>query len=85
VIGAGAKRWTILVGAKIYDNFPFTTDIHGVVFRHVEMVVSLCNKNVKSKDHAEISVDVEDYYRIKVFKITQQKRGGFLLQPPHPI
>ena len=39
------------------DMFPFT--------RNVETVVLLSNKNAKPKDCVEISVDAEDYYRIK--------------------
>ena len=34
----------------------------------VETVVCLSNKNVKSKDYVEISVDAEDYYLIKDLK-----------------
>ena len=32
---------------------------------HVETVVLLSKKNAKPKDCVEISVDAEDYYRIK--------------------
>ena len=31
----------------------------------VEAVVLLSNKNAKSKNHLEIGIDVEDYYKIK--------------------
>ena len=39
------------------DLFPFTA--------HVETVCLLSKKNAKPKDCVEISVDAEDYYRIK--------------------
>jgi hypothetical protein len=40
-------------------------DIHNGVSGHVETVCLLSKKNAKSKDCVEISVDAEDYYRIK--------------------
>lgn len=46
-----------LTYAKPYDQFGMTV--------HVETVVLLSNKNAKPKDCVEISVDAEDYYRIK--------------------
>ena len=39
--------------------------IFSTVSGHVETVVLLSNKNAKPKDCVEISVDAEDYYRIK--------------------
>jgi len=39
------------------DMFPYTD--------HVETVVKLERKDVKSKDYIEIGIDAEDYYRIK--------------------
>jgi hypothetical protein len=40
-------------------------DIQVLVSCHVETVVLLSKKNAKPKDCVEISVDAEDYYRIK--------------------
>ena len=36
-----------------------------LVSSHVESVVKLERKDVKSKDYIEIGIDAEDYYRIK--------------------
>ena len=63
----------------IVDNFPTTGkthdkfgqtgkgdfDIHNVHSCHVECVTLLLNQNVKAKHHMNISVNAEDYYRIK--------------------
>ena len=40
-------------------------DIHNGGSGHVETVCLLSKKNAKPKDCVEISVDAEDYYRIK--------------------
>jgi hypothetical protein len=45
--------------------FHYTVDIQTIVSGHVETVVCLSNKNAKPKEHVEISVDADDYYRIK--------------------
>ena len=45
--------------------FACTVDIHNGVSGHVETVCLLSKKNAKPKDCVEISVDAEDYYRIK--------------------
>ncbi|MCQ2749443.1 MAG: methyltransferase domain-containing protein [Clostridia bacterium] len=42
---------------RCMDMFPHT--------HHVETVVCLSKKNMKSKDHVEIGVDAEDYHKIK--------------------
>ena len=50
------------------DLFPRTSgaaDIKIDVSSHVETVCLLSKKNAKPKDCVEISVDAEDYYRIK--------------------
>ena len=46
-------------------KFACTVDIHNGVSGHVETVCLLSKKNAKPKDCVEISVDAEDYYRIK--------------------
>lgn len=48
-----------------HNQFGCTVDIHNGVSGHVETVCLLSKKNAKPKDYVEISVDAEDYYRIK--------------------
>ena len=44
---------------------PLKSDINLEQSSHVETVCLLSKKNAKPKDCVEISVDAEDYYRIK--------------------
>ena len=57
------------------DKFSHSTDINGVVSRHVETVVQLINQNAKAKHHVNIGVDAEDYYRIK--ESGEERQDGF--------
>lgn len=45
------------------DLFPCCVDIHGIVSTHVETVCLLSNR--KPDTTVKLSVDMDDYYRIK--------------------
>ena len=45
------------------DLFPRCVDIHGIVSTHVETVCLLSNR--KPDTTVKLSVDMDDYYRIK--------------------
>lgn len=49
------------------DSAPAVIEVHTPFndYTDMETVVCLSNKNAKPKDYVEISVDTEDYYKIK--------------------
>ena len=50
------------------DQFPITdkvVDVFGVQSTHVETVCLLVNQNAKAKQHVNVGIDAEEYYRIK--------------------
>lgn len=49
----------------ILDIFPHTGDIHNGVSGHVETVCLLSNRKSKPDTYIKLSLDMEDYYRIK--------------------
>lgn len=51
--------------SSVIDKFSITTDIQAIVSRHVETVCLLSNRKLKPDTYIKLSLDMEDYYRIK--------------------
>ena len=61
---------------KLIDMFPRTDgrfDIHTINSLHVETVVLICKTVTRSKSHVDLSLDVEDYNKIKDAEKEQTK------------
>lgn len=50
---------------KGVDSFPSTYDINGIVSTHVETVCLLSNRKSKPDSYVDLSINMEDYHRIK--------------------
>ena len=57
--------FTIILCPNVPDRTDRWNREQKLVSSHVESVVKLERKDVKSKDYIEIGIDAEDYYRIK--------------------
>lgn len=52
----------------VVDQFPITdkvVDVLGVQSTHIETVCLLVNQKAKAKQHVNVGIDAEEYYKIK--------------------